>query len=407
MAPGKQIRLLVDAHCFDGEYQGSRTFITGIYTELVKRKDIHVFLAAFNTANLKKYFPEADNLTIIRYSSRSALLRLSIDIPLLVRKHRIDYLHVQYFLPLVRNCRQIVTIHDVLFREDPRSFPWLYRVMKTFLYRRSAKRADLVTTVSEHSKNSIIQYLKCGQDKISVIPNGVASEFFGAGSKTGSKLYIQYKYGFDRFLLCVSRFEPRKNQLLLVKTFLDLALYNKGYHLVLIGHQSLPIPGLQKLLDNLKPSVRQFILISDDVPHEELLQFYRAAEVFVYPSQAEGFGIPPLEAGAVGTPVICSNLSGLAAFSFFGEGHINPLVPGQLETSINTGIDKGGDEELLQTISDGIKEKYSWERSSEKFYQLLLNHSMQTDDQFSTAGTGQGKMADELSAGQAFFLSGD
>jgi glycosyltransferase involved in cell wall biosynthesis len=92
----------------------------------------------------------------------------------------------------------------------------------------------------------------------------------------------------------------------------------------LIGHQSIPSPDFDALLAQLSFEIRSYIFISNAVTEDELLLFYRAALLFVYPSKAEGFGIPPLEAAASPTPVVCSNGSAMQEFDFFGPGHIDP-----------------------------------------------------------------------------------
>ena len=95
---------------------------------------------------------------------------------------------------------------------------------------------------------------------------------------------------------------------------------NKGFILSLIGHKSIAVPELDDMIDKLPGNIKQFICIIHETSDEDLLAFYAAATLFIYPSKAEGFGIPPLEAAALKTPVICSNTSGMSDFSFLGPG---------------------------------------------------------------------------------------
>src|ERR1044072_8702325 len=102
MMENKQIRLLVDAHVFDDEFQGTRTFLKGIYSHLLEKNNIHFFLAAHDDENLKKNFPggiDRPNVTFIKYRKRSGLQRLTYEIPSLIRKYNIDYAHFQYITP--------------------------------------------------------------------------------------------------------------------------------------------------------------------------------------------------------------------------------------------------------------------------------------------------------------------
>jgi glycosyltransferase involved in cell wall biosynthesis len=365
------INLFVDAHCFDKEYQGSRTFMKEVYAVMTKKKDIQFFFAAFHLEELKKVFPPAENIVLLQYKSRSAFFRLVYEIPMLIRKHKIDIAHFQYFTPLLKNCRQLVTIHDVLFCDFPKEFSFIYRITRRFLFKRSAKCADLLTTVSSFSQQAIHKHLFIPVHKIHVIPNGVSNRFFEPSDKQQSKQFVKEKFGIRKYLLYVSRIEPRKNHLLLLKAFVELKLHQKGYHLVFIGHTSIPVPSLQAFLCSLPSEIRDFVFICGQVNDADLLQLYRAADVFVYPSKAEGFGIPPLEAGAARVPVICSNTTSMEAFSFFAPFHINPLSYATLKDNIEKAIVLQHNEFVLNAKADNIRINYSWETAAEKLYQLI------------------------------------
>lgn len=319
------IRIFVDAHVFDGEFQGTRTFIKGIYTILAQNQDIQLYLGARNIDNLKKDFPALDNIHFVRYRSTSSVRRLFYEIPVLIKKYNIHYAHFQYISPPRKTCKFIVTIHDLLFIDYPREFPFLYRWTRAFIFRRSALKADIVTTVSQYSKNSIQKHFGIASDKIHITPNGVSNIFFEPYNKPESVKFIYEKYGFDKFFLYVSRIEPRKNHVFLVRAFFELELYKQGFYLLLIGHKSIGVSELDEVINRLPEGVKKFISVIQEVGDGDLVEFYRAASVFIYPSKAEGFGIPPLEAAALMTPVICSNTTAMGYFSFFGNNLIDPI----------------------------------------------------------------------------------
>jgi glycosyltransferase involved in cell wall biosynthesis len=128
---------------------------------------------------------------------------------------------------------------------------------------------------------------------------------------------------------------------------------------------------LQAFLCSLPSEIRDFVFICGQVNDADLLQLYRAADVFVYPSKAEGFGIPPLEAGAARVPVICSNTTSMEAFSFFAPFHINPLSYATLKDNIEKAIVLQHNEFVLNAKADNIRINYSWETAAEKLYQLI------------------------------------
>lgn len=373
MMPEKRTRIFVDAHCFDKEYQGTRTFVKEIYSVLQHKNDLQLFLAAYNSKELKKNFPNAKNTTFIKYRSRSAIIRLAFDIPMIIKKYKIQYAHFQYISPIIKNCKHIVTLHDLLFEEHPEEFPWMYRLIKRFFFRRSAINADVITTVSNHSGKSIQKYLAPSQN-ISIVENAVSLRYFEEYDKPAAKNWIRSKYGIGKFILYVSRIEPRKNHLLILKAWKELQLYEKGYHLVFLGRESIKVKQLNHLLKTVDPEIRKNIFFLSDINDEELLQFYRAAELFVYPSKAEGFGIPPLEAAAMRIPVLCANASSMEEFSFFGQNHVNPHDAELFKKRVKELTTKKCDETFLRNISEKIKERYSWKNSAEKLYQLITCH---------------------------------
>jgi glycosyltransferase involved in cell wall biosynthesis len=365
----RKTRLFVDAHCFDKEHQGAATFIKGIYSLLQHKNDLTIYLAAYDIDNLKKHFPGSCNIEFLKYRSRNTLSRLLFDIPALIRKHKIEYAHFQYLVPPIKNCRQILTLHDLLFCEYPNEFPRAYRIKRKFLFKRSALDADIVTTVSEYSQQTIRDHFNIAG--VSVITNGVDPSFFEPYDKDEAKNKIRSKYGIDKFLLYVSRIEPRKNHEMLLRAYLQLKLYEQGYHLVLLGHRSIKAAAFDELLLALEPAIRKFIVLKPDIDTDELLKFYRAADLFVYPSKAEGFGIPPLEAAAARVPVICSNATAMKGYSFFGEDHIDATDLSKLKERVWNGIQNKKQSDTLATLSNKVAAAYSWEPPAEKFYHLI------------------------------------
>lgn len=92
------MKLLVDAHVFDGKYQGTRTYIEGIYTNMLRHEDIDFFFAAHNIDNLRGIFGEAKNVHYVRLHSTNNIVRLAVEYPLIITRLGVDYAHFQYIL---------------------------------------------------------------------------------------------------------------------------------------------------------------------------------------------------------------------------------------------------------------------------------------------------------------------
>jgi glycosyltransferase involved in cell wall biosynthesis len=366
----KKIKVFVDGHWFDDLYQSPCIFLKGLYGELLHDDRFEIYIGAVNIQQLKTVFNDSDKVTYLPYRAGSKYYRLSIDIPRMLAKHKIDVAHYQYISPLRKITKEIVTIHDILFKDHKHLFPWTYRITKDFLFKRSAKRADLVTTVSRYSAEAILKHYKIPSEKIAIVPNGIADDFFVDYDKQ-SLPDINRKYDLESYLLYVSRIEPRKNHITLVKAYIELELWKKAVKLVLIGRTDIKVEALDTYISQLPVSIRHNILILKNITFRELLSFYKNASVFVYPSLAEGFGIPPLEAAALKTRTLCSNTTALADYLFFGDDFFDPCDHEQLARKIKNKLldeNTARREDIAQLVS----RNYNWKNISSTFASSIL-----------------------------------
>ena len=174
------MRILIDCHCFDySTSEGINTYIRGLYGALtVVARDIDFYFAAREIGKLQRIFGDAPNIHYVALAAKGRVHRLLTEIPSLVRKYGIDVAHYQYTAPLIKNCKTIVTLHDILFKDYPSLFPLSYRLTKGALFELSARRADLLLTVSEYSRRRISSHFGIPLSKIHVTPNAVSEDFF-------------------------------------------------------------------------------------------------------------------------------------------------------------------------------------------------------------------------------------
>ncbi|MGZ8544365.1 MAG: glycosyltransferase, partial [Flavisolibacter sp.] len=151
-------------------------------------------------------------------------------------------------------------------------------------------------------------------------------------------------------------------------------LYKKDYHLVLAGHVSIRVTKLEVLLKKLPAAAQKKVHLFEQLEEDELMDFYHAAEVFVYPSKAEGFGLPPLEAAAMQVPVICSNTTAMKDFDFFGENLIDASNPALLAERLSEVLNKRPEQIKLQQIANEIALQYSWKLTAKRFHDLIIKH---------------------------------
>lgn len=361
-----QIRLLIDAHGFDTHFQGSRTYIAGLYRALIAQAPwIHFFFAACDITSLEREFGVHANVSFIKLKTTNSLFRLAFDIPSIVKKHKIDVAHFQYVVPFLKTCKEIVTMHDVLFIDYPHYFPFLYKVIRTPVFRNSARRADLLFTVSEYAKQSIARNFNIRENKIKALRNGIDNSFLLVHTPA-----IETP---SRYILYVSRWEPRKNHIILTRAFMELGLWQQGYKLVFIGRKDIPAKDFDHYWQTLEEEERKSVIFLDSVSQEALAAYYQKTTLFIYPSLAEGFGIPPIEAAAMGIPVLCSNATAMSDFTFFKQGLFNPKDKEELKEKITTALSHR-DEIEIQSIRSHVLNLYDWDIIAGEFLQIIRQH---------------------------------
>ena len=302
----KTLKFFVDCHVFDGNLQGTTTYLKGLYLELIKDKSKIFFLAAFDVDNLESVFGKHDNVTYLEYKSKNKFIRLLFDIPRLIKNNNINFAHFQYIVPPIKRCKYIVTVHDVLFLDFPEYFPLAYRIKNKFLFKTSAKRSDVVLSVSEYSKRQIQMHF--GIEKIILTPNSIDSVYFEGYNKNEVQKQVSEKFNATNYFLYVSRWEPRKNHDRLLKAFVENKCY-KTYSLVFVGDKTIENKVYNHYYASLPDKIKATILSFNNVNYQDLILLVRGSALSIYPSIAEGFGIPVLESMACGCPIILTRNS--------------------------------------------------------------------------------------------------
>ena len=321
-------RVFVEAHMFDHGFEGSATFVAGLYRAL-----------------------------------------LAIEVPRVLRAARPDFAHFQYFTPIVKSCDWIVTIHDVLFNDFPEYFPPNYRRLRNVLFPISARRANILTTVSPYSSGRISRWYRIGPDRIEITPNGVEPPVVDEHKRAQARAEGQPN---GRYLVCVSRFEPRKNQVAVLNAFLAMELWRRGLSLVFVGTRTLTSSAFDNALANAPDAARRTIHVLSGISSEALSGLVAGAEVAIYPSLAEGFGLPPLEALALGVPSICAKVTAMADFDVLEDFFFDPSRAGSLERKLDSVL--ANPEKARAVAVEGalrVQEQFTWDASAEVLHQAI------------------------------------
>jgi len=249
-----------------------------------------------------------------RWSADGPVRRIAWEqfaLPGTLRTLGIDVFHAPAnVLPARLPCPSVVTVHDLAFMRYPQFFRPARRLYQRRLTARSVARATHVVAVSESTKRDLIELMRVPEERLHVIYPGIAADFQPVGDP---KILASFraKHGLpERYLLYLGTLEPRKNLLTLVEAYARLrGQMADAPPLVLAGAKGWYYEPLFSRVRAL--GLERFVVFPGYVARDEQPLWYAGAELFVFPSLYEGFGLPVVEALACGTPTITSNVSSL------------------------------------------------------------------------------------------------
>jgi glycosyltransferase involved in cell wall biosynthesis len=276
-----------------------------------------------------------ENFRPVAESAGNYSIAEQVKIPLALRREGITLFHApHYVLPPLVPCRSVVTIHDCIHLMFPQYLPnrLALRYARVSIAM-AARRATRILTVSESSKRDILRFVDTAPEKIDVIYNAY-DERFGLEPREEEVIRVRERYQLhDEFVLYAGNVKPHKNLERLIEAF--HLLHKRGLNhlkLVMIGDDISKYAGLRRAVH--AHQLHKYVRFLGYLPEDTLAVLYRLAGVFVFPSLYEGFGLPPLEAMASGTPVVTSNVSSLPEVAGDAAVLVDPLDPSAIADGI-------------------------------------------------------------------------
>jgi glycosyltransferase involved in cell wall biosynthesis len=280
--------------------------------------------------------------------------------PWAVRRAKLDLLHSPAFVgPLFSACPLVVTVHDLSFLFFPQSFRTLNRSYLRLFTWLSVRRAQRVLAVSESTKRDLVQYYGLSPAKVDVVYNGVDSAFRPLPAEQVAAFRRQAGLP-ERFMLFVGTLEPRKNVVRLIEAYARLP--KERPPLVLVGGKGWLYEQIFAQVEALNLSGQ--VHFAGYVLAEDLPLWYNAADLFVYPSLYEGFGLPPLEAMACGTAVITSTASSLPEVVGKAGLAVDPTDTEALATAMGQMLIAKDLREQMQAEGLAQAQKFSWAKTA-------------------------------------------
>jgi len=295
---------------------GYGTYIRNLIRAMGELERELQFVLIARAGGLGELGPLPPNFRMVAYPREDSNLFENFAFPWFVRRLGADVIHIPLNnVPIFMPKPYIVTIHDMSslmfdYASDPQGRLHLWR------FRRGLLRADRVIAVSGATRRDVLNLMNIPASRVLKIYNAIDPGFLTIESDAKKRQEVLDRYQIDYpYLLYAGSVNPRKNVARIVEALAllrqDLVEHPKykDLRLVIIGDQMSKYPALRRAVHQSR--VKDVVRFLGFVKREELKVFYQQAEVFVFPSLYEGFGLPPLEAMALGTPVVSSGVSAL------------------------------------------------------------------------------------------------
>ena len=293
-----------------------------------------------------------------------------LQVPRFFEKHGVDLVHyTNSIISARRPFRTVLTLHDLSPFRQPLSWSFLLRHYMRFHLAVLAPRADAVSTISSCSRDDIRELLRVPGRKIRIIPNAVGEEFAAVRDR-GKLEEVRGRLGLPApFILFVGTIQPRKNLGRLLEAYGRLkGREAAGRGLVIVGRRgwgNVDVEGMARDL-----GIARSVVCIEDARQEDMPSVYNMADLFVYPSLYEGFGLPPLEAMACGMPVVTSGTSAIPEVVGEAALLVDPEDVEDIAGAIATALTDG---ELRERLIEKGRERvtrYSWSESARKTIEL-------------------------------------
>jgi glycosyltransferase involved in cell wall biosynthesis len=356
---------------------GVGTYIRNIIRALGRSVDENTYFMIGAPERVREIGPLPSNFCSVPFFADSRSLKGYVGFRNLLGRLRCDLVHIPhlFWFPRSLPCPYVMTVHDVLEHLTRGNRSGVGRSAHFYLTRRVLRSAARIFAVSNFTKKDIEKLFGIPPDNIEVVYNAIDDRFHRGHASPADHQFIAERYQVNYpFVLYAGRISPHKNVVRIIEAFSALKgeLAKEGVFenlkLIIIGDDLSGHPDLRRTV--IRSGVPHDVRFLGFVPIEVLSIFYDAAKIFIFPSLYEGFGLPPLEAMAHGTPVVTSNTSSLPEVVGKAAVLVNPENVFDIMRALHRVL-------VDQPLRDKLKQrgyeqaqKFSWDLSAKRILQV-------------------------------------
>ncbi|MCR5768058.1 MAG: glycosyltransferase family 4 protein [Lachnospiraceae bacterium] len=367
------MNICIDLTSLADNFSGIERYALSMTEELIKDEDNN-FILVFKNEVFKSFvhcsYPNIKKLVI---KGSNKLLFNQIKIPFVFRKIKADvFLFLAFPAPFFFSGKRTISmIPDLGMWDCPQTNKKRMVIYFKTMYKRASRGNKRIITISDFTKERIIDILHVKKENIIVAYCGLSNVFKNYSYDKSKDDFVKNKYKLpEKYLLCLSTVEPRKNMSLLIRAYIDLFEENRiDADLVLTGRKGWLV---DEMYNNIPSNIQPHIHFTGFIEDDHLPYIYKNSCLFVFPSIYEGFGIPPIEAMSCGTMVICSDAASLPevcgdAVLYFKSNDLEDL-----KNTIIKSLSMEQDEiEELKVRAKILANSYNWMTEAMKIKKLV------------------------------------
>lgn len=365
------MRIGIDAsRAFDQNRTGIEEYSYQVIKHLTDKLNSHqVVLYIRNNQRINFKLPDNWKLKVVYFPYLWTQIGLSIELLF----HPVDNLLIPaHTVPIIHPKNTVVAVHGLEYEFCPRAYSLWERLYMRWSIKNSCRWAKKIIAVSNNTKKDLVELYKISEDKIKVVYEGVSlchSELVSESRENMEKILKQVQD--DKYFLFIGRLEERKNINGIVEAFEILKeKYKIPHKLVLAGKGGHGYEDIKNKI--LKSKNKETIILPGFVADEEKEKYIKNADVFLFPSFYEGFGLPILEAQNVGVPVVTSNVSSMPEAAGNAALLVNPKKPEEIaEATFRLINDKNLRDDIINKGLENVK-RFSWEKCAREISELIL-----------------------------------
>jgi glycosyltransferase involved in cell wall biosynthesis len=365
---------------------GLATYIRNVVSTLGRIDAVNEYFLVGQTARFEQLGILPENFHLLPIQNAEGSFATYLEMHRVLATNEVDLVHVPhtFWRPLITKAPYVITVHDLLdYMYRARTSNGMRRVVHSYMTRQVMHHAARIFAVSNFTKRDVGRYFNVDPARIEVVYNALDEKFRGGHSTPEEQAMIRGRYQVDSpFLLYAGRISPHKNVARIIEAFSALKgeLAKDGAYpdlkLIVIGDEVSKNPDIRRAV--IRSGMQHEVRFLGYVPIEVLRIFFDMAKVFVFPSLYEGFGLPPLEAMAHGTPVVASNTSALPEVVGNAALLVNPENVFEISRALQRALTDQSLRERMKAAGIEQAQRFSWDvsvrRMIEVYQQVLAEH---------------------------------